>query len=307
MTTSSKPKIRWRLSQLAAHLVVALVALVVIGGATRVMEAGLACPDWPLCFGSFLPGRQMNLQVFLEWFHRLDAFFVGLALLIQMVLSHLRRNELPSWAPPTCAILFLLVIFQGALGALTVFDLLPSGVVTAHLACGLLLLVGVTALSQGLSSSRQKSPPLFWRLMSVTSLVGVLCQCLLGGRMATTWAAQRCFLNGQSCEWLHWHRFVAMPVALCVFAFVISSLGVGGWPRSQWPWLSATLGLVGLQISVGVLSAKLELSNPSVTVAHQLIAALLVALLSSLAFKGPQEYPKVRALGDSSFLETCNG
>ena len=28
--------------------VVAVIALVVIGGATRVMEAGLACPDWPL-------------------------------------------------------------------------------------------------------------------------------------------------------------------------------------------------------------------------------------------------------------------
>ena len=54
----------------------------VIGGATRVMEAGLACPDWPLCYGTLLPGRQMNVQVFLEWFHRLDAFVVGVALLV---------------------------------------------------------------------------------------------------------------------------------------------------------------------------------------------------------------------------------
>ena len=60
--------LRRRLGLLSAHLVVAVIALVVIGGATRVMEAGLACPDWPLCFGSFLPGRQMNVQVFLEWF-----------------------------------------------------------------------------------------------------------------------------------------------------------------------------------------------------------------------------------------------
>ena len=70
-------RLQRQLQLLTAHLVVALVALVVIGGATRVMQAGLACPDWPLCYGSFLPGRQMNLQVFLEWFHRLDAFVVG--------------------------------------------------------------------------------------------------------------------------------------------------------------------------------------------------------------------------------------
>jgi heme A synthase len=49
---------------LTRQLVVALVALVAVGGATRVMEAGLACPDGPLCYGSLLPTRQMNLLVF---------------------------------------------------------------------------------------------------------------------------------------------------------------------------------------------------------------------------------------------------
>ena len=42
MTSLSLPIVRRRLIQLSAHLVVAVVALVVIGGATRVMEAGLA-------------------------------------------------------------------------------------------------------------------------------------------------------------------------------------------------------------------------------------------------------------------------
>ena len=79
----------------------ALIALVVIGGATRVMEAGLACPDWPLCYGSLLPGRQMNLKVFLEWFHRLDAFVVGIALLVQLGAAWFWRKELPRWLLPS--------------------------------------------------------------------------------------------------------------------------------------------------------------------------------------------------------------
>ena len=83
--TPSIPPIYRRLGGVTSHLVVAVIALVVIGGATRVMEAGLACPDWPLCFGTLLPGRQMNLQVFLEWFHRLDAFVVGVALLVMAI------------------------------------------------------------------------------------------------------------------------------------------------------------------------------------------------------------------------------
>ena len=51
--------------KLGTHCVLALIALIVIGGATRVMEAGLACPDWPLCYGTFLPLNHMNLRVFL--------------------------------------------------------------------------------------------------------------------------------------------------------------------------------------------------------------------------------------------------
>ena len=92
------PMVR-RLGGVTSHLVVAVIALVVIGGATRVMEAGLACPDWPLCFGTLLPGRQMNLQVFLEWFHRLDAFVIGVALLVMAVAATVLRRRLPRWLP----------------------------------------------------------------------------------------------------------------------------------------------------------------------------------------------------------------
>ena len=113
MMFSSTTPMRRRLGRLAAHLVVAVIALVVIGGATRVMEAGLACPDWPLCYGTFLPGRQMNLQVFLEWFHRLDAFVVGVALMIMSIVSIVRRRSLPHWLPWMSGLLVMLVALQG--------------------------------------------------------------------------------------------------------------------------------------------------------------------------------------------------
>ena len=83
------------------HCVLALIALIVVGGATRVMEAGLACPDWPLCYGTFLPLNHMNLRVFLEWFHRLDAFLVGLLILSKFTLSIIWRKDLPKWLPKT--------------------------------------------------------------------------------------------------------------------------------------------------------------------------------------------------------------
>ena len=112
MTATSTASVCRRLGGVTAHLVIAVVALVVIGGATRVMEAGLACPDWPLCYGSFLPGRQMNIQVFLEWFHRLDAFIIGVALLVMAVVSVAWRRRLPGWLPWVSVLLVLMVALQ---------------------------------------------------------------------------------------------------------------------------------------------------------------------------------------------------
>ena len=46
-------------------IAIATLLLMAVGSATRVMNAGLACPDWPLCYGQLVPTKQMNLQVFL--------------------------------------------------------------------------------------------------------------------------------------------------------------------------------------------------------------------------------------------------
>ena len=302
--------IRWRLAQLAAHLVVALIALVVIGGATRVMEAGLACPDWPLCYGSFLPGRQMNVQVFLEWFHRLDAFLVGIALLGQLFFALIWRKNLPKWLVRAYVMLVFLVALQGGLGALTVLQLLPSAVVTAHLGCALTLLAILSGLSQRLLLTKPIESPVWWRLMAGGSLIAVMVQCLIGGRMATAWAAKRCLFNGQDCIWLDLHRMSAVLVAACVLTFVLTSLFVGGWPRSQWPYLLALFLLVATQMTLGILSLKFGLQQPLLTVTHQLIAALLVALLAALSFRSPQNsLPDLSEIGNGNdlSLEPCNG
>ena len=283
MNTSSLSQVQWRLAQLGAHIVVALVALVVVGGSTRVMEAGLACPDWPLCFGSLLPGRQMNVQVFLEWFHRLDAFMVGIALVFQLLMAVIWRAELPRWLPLVYSLLVLFVVFQGALGALTVFNLLQSGVVTAHLALALTLVAVMSGLTQRLLAPNSLPSPLWWRFMSGGCLMAVLAQCLLGGRMATTWAVERCLNQGESCQWLNLHRLSAMPVAFCLLLFVITSLLVSDWSRSQWRFLLAVFLLVATQISLGVLTVQFGLQQPVFTVAHQLVATLLVACLAALS------------------------
>ena len=302
------PKPRFRLGQLAAHVVVALIALVVIGGATRVMEAGLACPDWPLCYGSFLPGRQMNLQVFLEWFHRLDAFFVGIVLITQFALSLYWAKLLPKWLPWTYGFLTLLVAFQGFLGALTVLQLLPSLVVVAHLAVAFALVAIMSGVTQKLLSPGKLILPNWLRSLGFVSLLSVIAQSLLGSRVATSWAAHRCLNFGDSCNLLLLHRTSALPVSLLVISFVIISFTQRDVFINQWPYLVMITFLIISQIFLGVFSIKLGLSEPGLIIGHQLVACLLVAVISALNFKGRDidESSKSFFITEST-LETCHG
>ena len=286
----------------------ALVALVVIGGATRVMEAGLACPDWPLCYGSFFPKGQMNLQVFLEWFHRLDAFFVGIAICLQFFLSFIYKSLLPRWLLLLNGFILFLIALQGALGALTVIDLLPSVIVMSHLFLALMLLSLMSGLTQILLTSNRMGSPFWWKLLSGSSLFIVILQSLIGSRMATTWAAQNCLANSTYCQWLDIHRISALPTCLVVITFIITSICFGGWFRSQWPFFLCVLLLLILQIALGVFSVKLGLNEPLVRVAHQLIASLLVAFLSALSCRSPEKEPLINSLKNQhSSLQVCHG
>jgi cytochrome c oxidase assembly protein subunit 15 len=285
-------QLRHRLALLTSHLVVALVALVAIGGATRVMEAGLACPDWPLCYGRFLPGQQMNVQVFLEWFHRLDAFVVGVALLVFVGVGVALRRRLPTWLPWMAGLALALVAFQGALGALTVTHLLASPLVTAHLATALVLVALVSGLYQRLAMppkdmapevfSQSPAVPGWWQALAALALVLVFSQCLLGGLMASQWAADQCLASGDACQWLLAHRQLALGAAAGVALMAATApLLPRGLGHLQGLAVGA-IGLVALQIGLGIWTLKLELAVPVVTVAHQLVAALLVALLSAV-------------------------
>lgn len=322
---------------LTSHLVVALIALVGIGGATRVMEAGLACPDWPLCYGTFLPGRQMNLQVFLEWFHRLDAFLVGLALVaLQVVVLRRPAGSRPGWLITASASALGLVAVQGLLGALTVTQLLRFDVVTAHLSTALVLVALVSAIHQGLADpdllalspisqpaaarARVAEPivasPLAWLgrngwwLASAITALAVFIQAVSGALMATQWASGSCLRSGVACGWLALHRQLATPVAASVLVLAAAHLLVSRKWRRQGPYALAALLLVALQIALGVLTLRLSLAVPLVTVAHQLTAALLVGVLSALAMRHrpiPCSEAITSVQPQNHRLESCHG
>ncbi|MGL6133077.1 MAG: COX15/CtaA family protein, partial [Prochlorococcaceae cyanobacterium] len=168
---------------------------------------------------------------------------------------------------------------------LTVTQLLAPGLVTAHLGTALLLVALLSGVHQALERGRQDSvaTPLWWRALILLSLLLVLGQCLLGGSLASQWAAERCLAAAEGCQWLLRHRLGATPAALAVAALVPASLALPAAERHLRAFAVVAALLVVAQVALGVTTLRLQLAVPAVTVAHQLMAALLVALLGAAA------------------------
>lgn len=279
--------------KLGNHCVFALIALIVIGGATRVMEAGLACPDWPLCYGTFLPLSHMNIRVFLEWFHRLDAFLVGLLILTKFVLSIIWRREVPNWLPITYSLLVFLVIVQGSIGALTVINLLNSYSVTAHLLTAFLLLITTIFINQKLENNEVNKSLIWWKILLLFPLILTLIQSFIGVRLSSTWSAHLCLSLNKQCLILDAHKLFAIPISVSVLSILAISIYKQNLFQKNWKYLSSLFFLLISQIVLGVLSLKTNLREPFFVIGHQLNSSLLIAILTSLIFKNPNLNKKI--------------
>ncbi|NJR65316.1 MAG: heme A synthase [Leptolyngbyaceae cyanobacterium CRU_2_3] len=265
--------------RLVWKIAIATLILMAIGSATRVMNAGLACPDWPLCYGTLIPSQQMNLQVFLEWFHRLDAALIGISTLALVALSWIYRDTLPAWLPGASLFSLGLILFQGILGGLTVTQLLRFDIVTAHLGTALLffttlLVIGTLLLPYQATGTAEKLP---W--LSLVAAILIYLQSLSGGLVGSQWALHQCLWVSQLCGVMNTHLMGVVPASIATLVVTVR-----GW---QTPALSVALRqltrfvglLLLLQVMLGVLTFRLHLQVELLTISHQAIGAALLGTL----------------------------
>jgi heme A synthase len=136
--------IRWT----ATAAVVLTYGLIVLGAVVRATNSGLSCPDWPTCYGHWLPlpgqiphdAGYAYHQVMFEWVHRLIAgTLLGPLILAIAVLTWLQRRRDRGLAVMGGAVL-LLLLSQASLGAVTVLDQNSPWSVALHLGNALLVM-----------------------------------------------------------------------------------------------------------------------------------------------------------------------
>ena len=306
----SSSSIQTWMRRLVWKIAIATLLLMAVGSATRVMNAGLACPDWPLCYGQLIPSQQMNLQVFLEWFHRLDAALIGLSTLALVGLSLWFRRSLPNWLPWAAFGSLTLILFQGVLGGLTVTQLLRFDIVTAHLGTALIFFASLIAIALCLTpKSPNQSTIISGQLTGIgivaTSLV--YAQCLLGGLVGSRWAVHQC-LNvalSELCNVMNNHLIGVVPATLATLTLVFLSLRSPNLNSIFRKIALTTGGLLIIQILLGVATLRLHLQVEPLTVTHHLVGASLFGTLiafSTLALRDRLTVPHEQSLLTSNQL-----
>ena len=270
-----------RFQAFGALLILALLGLVALGGAVRVTDSGLACPDWPFCYGSIIPpvdeyraaGFEAH-QVWLEWSHRLAAALIGLAVLAYAIIAWLRHRDRRWIVLPALASIPMLAL-QGGLGALTVTERLEPVVVTAHLAAAMAILMLVSASWLGSFRPPAGDPEGGAGVLarwSLAAAVLVYLAVVVGSYVTHADAAYYCgnqwpLCNGQLWpdgrlpQWQMTHRLLAAVATAAVLA--VGAMAVQLNPRSRSVVLAAhgAAALVVLQILLGAATMWTNLDD----------------------------------------------
>ena len=306
------PKSRAAFRGVALAALIAAFAQVTLGGVVRVTDAGLGCPDWPLCHGRIIP--PFDLATLIEYSHRLSASVVGILVLTTAVLGWAVYRGV-GWVVVPSVLGLVLVIVAAALGGVTVLTELAWEWVLVHLAVGELLvacMVVVTVVSWRARemTSVPETGPVFdgkHNLLVMATLAGVFVLLLSGSYMVGYGAGSSCgtwplcrgsLLPGGEPFLIHMaHRFLAAMVGVLIVATAMSA-----WSRrAPVPGLARAapllMGVFAIQVVVGAVMVWTGFGS-QVKALHLSVATLVwmaLVFVAALAYT-PQRFEIHRAI-----------
>lgn len=260
---------------------IAVYLLIFVGGVVRSTGAGMGCPDWPTCFGRWVPPISESqlpanyhelyakkgyatvkfdpVKTWIEYVNRLLGSSIGILIFLTFIASLAYRKTLKS-VMYLSFLAFILVGVEGWLGAKVVATHLSPWVITLHMGLALAVLA-VLHLARHLAMVDKKAPESLASLEKwiKIALVLTLLQIFLGTQVREQIDSISVLFSGISRDsWiahLDWTFFIHRS-----FSWVV--LGINLWigyliytktsfEKGQTLY-KRLLGLIIVEISLGV-------------------------------------------------------
>lgn len=186
--------------RLALITICAVYFLILVGATVRASGAGMGCPDWPTCFGSWIPPvseaqlpdnyqqiyadrgyaetRFNPVKTWTEYLNRLVGVTIGLLILATAIKSISLRHY-DKWITTASVAALVMVIYQGWLGSRVVASNLQPGMITLHMLMALAivgtLLFALARARRGvLAAQATPANPRFQRWLYIVLALTVL-------------------------------------------------------------------------------------------------------------------------------------
>ncbi|ACY15015.1 cytochrome oxidase assembly [Haliangium ochraceum DSM 14365] len=298
-------------ARLSLATTLATYLLIAIGALVRAAGAGLGCPDWPKCFGQWIPPMRAEelppgfdpaqfilVHTWLEYINRLIGVVIGFLIFATLISAWRNHRKQPRIVWPTTAA-FLLVGAQGYLGGQVVEQALRPVVLTAHMLLALIIVglllyahlesrfhVDAAARDAGHVPERAQR-----RLGTIGLGLGVFFLVQVGVGTAVRSELQlleRADVPRESWLPLGWwpdlaHRQLAVLALLACVGLVWLTRRLAPAHRQLMRWSQVQLALVAVQILSGLGMAYISVPPP-LQVVHLALASLLFGALSVYVF-----------------------
>ncbi|WP_338874264.1 COX15/CtaA family protein [Spirosoma sp. SC4-14] len=304
-----------RFRSLALLTIVIVYLVVLAGGVVRGTGSGMGCPDWPKCFGRWIPPTELSqlppnyqqiygaklkgeiefnaVKTWIEYVNRLlgvlSGFFVFATLIAS--LSYLKKDKVVFWGSLAA---FILIGLNGWLGSRVVATELAQYMITLHLLLAVLVVLALLFVfirsnppKEKFSQPIKSTQPFSWFLL--VTMVLTTGQVLMGTVVRETLDEVIKEVGyTQRANWissLDWHFYVHRSFSLVVLALHIAiiyrlrHIRQNQWLHNVANWL---LVLVIAEILTGVVMAYLEV--PAVAQPIHLLLAIIIVGLQFLAW-----------------------
>ncbi len=236
--------------QFSKVILVTVFLVIIAGGVVRMTQSGMGCPDWPKCFGRWVPPTNADqlpvnykelyafkyvdtsfnpYHTWIEYINRLLGAILGLLLAVQFFWSfkYFNSNRKLVWLSLG---LLLLTGFQGWLGSKVVEANLETVKVTTHMLVALVIAALAITIIHFSSSDKVHVDNKKLKALSMLAIVLLLIQIVLGTQVREQIDHISAGLNFNQREiWIsklnyifYIHRTFSIVIAgICIYLFFL--------------------------------------------------------------------------------------
>ena len=221
MPHTAKHLLRFR--KLAIFSLIAVYLLILIGSSVRASGAGMGCPDWPTCFGKFIPPvnvsqlpknyqeiyaeRGYSKQPFnasktwIEFGNRLSGATTGLLITLLFFYALIFLKKHPRLQILSGAIA-LITGFQGWLGSIVVSSNLHPLMISSHMLLALVMIVCLHSLIEITTTVKRTAINKKLRFSLLTSTLLLIIQIAIGIDVREQIDSANAILGDERAQWI---------------------------------------------------------------------------------------------------------